>query len=145
MITVGDVPNICVERAAIEYGVPVALLSAIGRHEGGRAGLVNTKNKNGSSDYGAFQINSYWVKDLSKAWRLTDDQVISVLTWNNCQNVRMGAWILRVCLERGIKKFGSISDATNFYASVSCYATGRVEYYHDYVSSIRRLMAGQKR
>lgn len=79
---------VCLEQAATRYQVPERLLWGIISKEGGKPG-TQSKNSNGTLDYGPAQVNSAWLPQL-KSFGITADQ----LTWDYCLNVNIAAWIL---------------------------------------------------
>jgi len=78
----------CFEQAAARYGVPEDLLRAISHVESRGNPSARNKNKNGSTDIGHMQINSYWLPILAKHG-ITKSQLM-----NACTNTHVGAWIL---------------------------------------------------
>jgi soluble lytic murein transglycosylase-like protein len=84
----GHVGASCYREAAQRYGVSELLLRAIARTESGENDRALNRNKNGTFDIGRMQINSGWLKQLSRYGitiaRLADP----------CTNVMIGAWIL---------------------------------------------------
>ena len=61
--SVPDLPA-CVYQASQEYSLPPRGLIALWLTEGGRQG-TQSKNKNGTIDYGPMQINTVWLKRLA--------------------------------------------------------------------------------
>ncbi len=98
----------CFEQAGIEFQVSPHLLYAISAVESRhRPDAINT-NPNNSVDLGHMQINSQWIKKMGAAgWTLLPE--------NPCYCTRVGAWILRQCVER----YGNTWDA------VACYNCGK--------------------
>ena len=84
----------CLQQAAAHYKLPVKLLSAILRVEGGRAGLA-VRNSNGSFDLGPMQINTVWLSTL-KPRGIT----LVMLRDDYCVNVAVASWILARELQR---------------------------------------------
>ena len=84
----------CLQQAADHYRVPVALVRAILKTEGGRPGL-EVRNQNGSYDLGPMQINTAWLPTLAP-------RAISraMLRDDYCVNVAVGTWILARELQR---------------------------------------------
>lgn len=80
----------CFEEAGTLYNLPPVLLMSIAKQESNfKPDAVNV-NKNGSYDYGLMQINSSWAAKLGKErWAELVDP---------CTNVKVGAWILRQCI-----------------------------------------------
>ncbi|MES2264666.1 MAG: lytic transglycosylase domain-containing protein [Pseudomonadota bacterium] len=80
----------CVVQAATDYSLPLRALLAVGLTEGGHAGTVS-RNRNGTSDHGPFQINTTWVTLLQAQFGVTAEQ----LTHDLCWSARAAAYILR--------------------------------------------------
>ena len=78
----------CVELAADKYGVPVSLVEAILKVEGGRVGQA-VRNSNGTEDLGPMQINTIWLPRLAP-YGITRRQ----LQHDRCINILAGSWIL---------------------------------------------------
>ena len=83
------VTQACVVEAARVTDVPLAALAGILRAEGGKVGMSH-RNSNGTVDFGPMQINSVWLPVLAQAGVTS-----SMLLYNGCVNVLVGAWILR--------------------------------------------------
>lgn len=79
----------CVQQSSQKYELPVELLLAVIKTEGGRNGL-RIKNRNGSWDLGIMQINSVHLPALKK---MGIDK--HMLLYNSCVNIDVGAWMLR--------------------------------------------------
>ena len=82
----------CFDEAGRTYGISPLLLRAIAEIESGLNPAAFNRNRNGSYDFGLMQINSFWAKILGiENWLLIGDP---------CNNVKVGAWILRQCIDR---------------------------------------------
>jgi len=84
----------CFETASTEYGVPAELLAVISRHESGNNPEMVHWNTNGTYDYGLMGINTCHepiLKKLGIPWQTLADP---------CTNVRVGAWLLRKCIDK---------------------------------------------
>lgn len=94
----------CIRQAAERYHVPLVLILAILRTEGGRPGLA-VKNTNGSYDLGPMQVNTLWVaaKGLS-AQDLRD---------HGCYNIHVGTAILA----HELRQAGSLATGIGNYHS----------------------------
>lgn len=79
---------VCLEQAASRYQVPERLLWGIISKEGGQPG-TQSRNSNGTYDYGPAQVNSSWLPQL-QPYGIT----AHALTWDYCINVGVAAWIL---------------------------------------------------
>ncbi len=84
----------CIAEAAQDYKLHPLLIKGILNVEGGKIGTIS-KNTNGSYDLGPMQINTIWLKTLSKNSIDWKD-----LTYNACVNIQVGSWILANELRR---------------------------------------------
>lgn len=89
-----DLPP-CVEQVAEVYQLPVEVLQAIHKVEGGRPGTVAGPNRNGTYDLGPMQINTIWLPALKPHGIERND-----LLNDACTNIAVGAWIYRQALNR---------------------------------------------
>ncbi|EGK6862152.1 lytic transglycosylase domain-containing protein [Salmonella enterica subsp. enterica serovar Amager] len=87
----------CVQAAAHRYNLPVKLILAVIKAEGGKNGLVK-HNKNGSVDLGIMQINSIHLGTLKKFGIGYND-----ILFRTCTNIEVGTWILR-------RQFSDVTD-----------------------------------
>jgi len=88
----------CFQRAAKRQGLPVEILRAIRRVEGGTVGKYS-RNTNGSLDLGPMQINTVNVRWIAQAaYGVATPKTIKETRWhlmnNVCANIEAGAWIL---------------------------------------------------
>lgn len=84
----------CLMIAAQTYQVPPQVLVGILHVEGGRIGQ-QVKNTNGTYDLGPMQINTIWVPELAKNWKVSEKTAAKWLRDDGCTNVNVAAWILR--------------------------------------------------
>ena len=85
--------SFCWEEASECSGLPAELLWAIVQVESGGDPHAINRNLNGSYDFGLTQINSSWYRTLGRdRW--------AALTQDACYNLKVGAWILRQCLDK---------------------------------------------
>jgi soluble lytic murein transglycosylase-like protein len=82
----------CFEEAGREFRISPQLLESIARTESNLKPQAINRNLNGSVDYGLMQINSSWVR----LFGISSDDLLS----DACYNTRIGAWILRQCMDR---------------------------------------------
>lgn len=87
-LAINSVPIECINHAAIEYHVPATLIISVLKTENGRVGSANL-NKNGTYDYGPFQVNSSWLSKIAP-YGYTQQS----LRYDPCVNVSVGTWIL---------------------------------------------------
>ncbi|NPE55914.1 lytic transglycosylase domain-containing protein [Dickeya dadantii] len=106
--------NFCFSEAGVRYQIDPLLLIAIAKVESGiKIGRINY-NKNGTRDVGVMQINSSHFRELKEKWGITEDE----LTYNACQNIYVGAYILA----KNISSFG-----VNWKA-IGAYNAGAADY-----------------
>lgn len=88
----------CVIQSSVDYSIPVRLILAIQKTEGGKIGMKN-KNRNGTYDYGVMQINTIWINKLKNQFKIDEEMVMN----DYCLSVRTAAYILRyeINLEKG--------------------------------------------
>jgi len=99
----------CVDDAARYHRVSVQLVRAIAQQESGmRANAINT-NRDGSEDIGLMQINTSWLRKLSR-YGITRRELFDA-----CVNAYVGTWILA----SNIKQFGPTWKAVGAYNAVS--------------------------
>ena len=121
----------CILGATSHFRLHPALVLAILKTEGGKPGLVNTNNRNGTADYGPMQVNDIWIDDLQAAGFAATPEV---LTHDVCFNVYVGTWILA----------NEIFTAGEFWHGVGNYNTGhdghkrKPESHRRYVERVHR-------
>lgn len=81
---------VCSVTAAIKYEVPANLVLAVAEQEGGRPGQRVT-NSNGTEDVGAMQFNSAYLRELTRQYGITADDVAQA----GCYSYDLAAWRLR--------------------------------------------------
>jgi len=82
----------CFEYAGNEHGITPIILESIAKVESNLNPRAINRNRNGSVDIGLMQINSEWLKTLKLSQKdLLDDA---------CLNTRVGAQILKACIDR---------------------------------------------
>lgn len=80
---------VCSVVAAARYEVPANIVLAVAEKEGGKPGQW-VKNTNGTHDVGPMQINTSYLKDLSK-YGITAKDVAA----EGCYSYNLAAWRLR--------------------------------------------------
>ncbi|MGK9450278.1 lytic transglycosylase domain-containing protein [Acidithiobacillus caldus] len=94
----------CYAEAAAYYNIPVVILRAIHRVEGGRKG-DRVPDPNGTFDHGFMQINSCWKPILHEyGWTMR------FITQNDCANIFAAAWILKQHLDSTGNIWLSVAD-----------------------------------
>jgi hypothetical protein len=94
-VAINDVPVSGINTAAIFYKVPATLIVSILKKENGRNAQAR-KNKNGTFDYGPFQINSIWLKEIAPYGFTKED-----IQYNPCINATVVTWIMAKSLATG--------------------------------------------
>lgn len=115
----------CIFAAAQTYSVPPTVLLGVLHVEGGRVGMASP-NTNGTHDLGPMQINTIWLKQLSKHWRVSEKTAMRWVRDNACVNIGVGAWILRTKMNEA----GSMAGGIAWYHSAT---PGRGDRYRDKV------------
>lgn len=80
---------VCSVVAAARYEVPANIVLAVAEKEGGKPGQW-VKNTNGTYDVGSMQINTAYLKDLSK-YGITANDVAA----EGCYSYNLAAWRLK--------------------------------------------------
>jgi soluble lytic murein transglycosylase-like protein len=83
----------CLMLAAQTYAVPPQVLVGILHVEGGRIGQ-QVRNTNGSYDLGPMQINTLWLPELARNWRVSEKTAMKWVRDDGCTNINVAAWIL---------------------------------------------------
>jgi soluble lytic murein transglycosylase-like protein len=83
----------CLMLAAQTYSVPPQVLVGILHVEGGRIGQ-QVRNTNGSYDLGPMQINTLWLPELARNWKVSERTAMKWVRDDGCTNINVAAWIL---------------------------------------------------
>ena len=105
---------LCIFSAAQTYSVPPSVLLGILSVEGGRPGLA-VPNTNKTYDLGPMQINTLWIPELSRHWRVPQSVALKMVRDDACVNIGVAAWILRV----KINQSGSLYKGIAWYHSAT--------------------------
>jgi len=116
----------CFTEAGEKYGISPRLLFGIAKVESGLNPRAVGHNRNGSSDFGLMQINSFWIDKLGT----TESELLE----NPCYNVMSGASVLRGCLDR----FGES------WRAVGCYNASNREKQVKYSWKVYREISKEK-
>ncbi len=105
------VPLECINQSAEMFHVPAKLIISVIKIENGWNGAT-VKNKNGSEDLGVMQVNTTWLKELSRYGISREN-----LQYDPCVNVHTGTWLLAKGLARGEgwQGVGNYHSATPIY------------------------------
>jgi len=99
----GEVPSQCFAAASQKYGTPMEILVAIGLVESGLNNDAINRNRNGSRDVCAMQINSWWLPRIGE-YGISED----VLRNDPCTCVAVGAWILAQSIQTHGRTWGAV-------------------------------------
>lgn len=119
----------CLMLAAETYNVPPAVMVGIMNVEGGKVGQ-EVKNTNGTSDLGPMQINTIWLPELSRHWKVEPELARSWVRDNGCVNMHVSAWILR----------GRLDRTRNLYTAIAHYHSATPEFGNRYAGKVIRAM-----
>lgn len=89
----------CLVMASQTYQVPPQVMVGILHVEGGRIGQEVGPNVNGTYDLGPMQVNTRWIPELARYWKVDNKTARKWLRDDGCVNVHVAAWILRQKLE----------------------------------------------
>ena len=124
----------CLIAASLHYQVPSEALLAIMEVEGGRPGL-EVPNRNGTFDLGLMQINSLWIPDVARQWKITPTQARHKLRNDPCFNVTVAAYVLQIKIREG---------GGNLWNGIARYHHAHPKYGHPYRAKVRRIYQKQE-
>ena len=111
----------CVEQASSTYMVPRIVLLGIIRRESRGNPRATHHNHNGTYDIGIMQVNTEWVKKLSKrGMRINYRNLL-----DPCYNIHLGAWIVR----HELFADHNVPDGAQFWKRVANYHS-HTEYFN---------------
>lgn len=110
----------CIFAAAQTYAVPPSVILGVLHVEGGKTGMAS-RNTNGTYDLGPMQINTIWVPQLARHWRVPEATALRMVRDNACVNIGVGAWILR----SKMNQTGSLYRGIAYYHSATPEIGGR--------------------
>lgn len=103
----------CVLVSSVQRNVPANIMLAIAQIEGGKEGTVKS-NKDGSFDFGRFQINSVHLKELSD-YGVPPEVAKHYLTNDGCYSADYAAYRLQRCFNDSSLK------GKGFWTRAACY------------------------
>ena len=121
----------CIYIAAQTYAIPPVVLMGIFQVEGGRVGQ-QVKNTNNTYDLGPMQINTIWLPELAKHWKVRKKTAWKWVRDDACTNVNVAAWILK----KNISRTGSL------YKGIGYYHSGTPRFGHPYRRKVLKAMEG---
>ena len=110
----------CIFAAAQTYAVPPSVLLGIMSVEGGRVGQA-VRNTNNTYDLGPMQINTIWIPELARHWRVSERTALKMVRDDACVNIGVAAWILRT----KIHDSGSLYNGIAWYHSATPHLGGK--------------------
>ncbi len=120
---------LCIFAASQTYSVPAPVLLGILHVEGGRVGQA-VRNTNGTHDLGPMQINTLWMPELARHWKVSEAHALKMVRDDACINIGVGAWILR-------KK---MNDTGSLYQGIAWYHSATPRHGHKYRDKVLRAM-----
>jgi hypothetical protein len=120
----------CLIDASHFYHVPPAVMIGILHVEGGRVGRESGPNADGSYDLGPMQINTQWLPELARAWKVDVRKARTVMRDDGCMNVKAAAWILH----------NTISDAGSVYGGIARYNSSTPGVGSRYAAKVEKAM-----
>ena len=115
--------------ASQTHNVPPAIMAGIYLGEGGKIGQ-QVENKNGSYDLGPMQINTIWIPQLAKLWKVSEKQARKKVKDDPCVNANVAAWILR----------GHINETKNLSKALEHYHSRTPKFGKKYKKRVIKLM-----
>ena len=119
----------CIFLAAQTYSLPPAVLMGIMEVEGGKIGQ-QVKNTNDTYDLGPMQINTLWMPELAKHWRVPRKTAWRWVRDDACTNVHVAAWILR----------NKTNRAGSLYTGIAHYHSATPKHGRPYRQKVIRAM-----
>jgi hypothetical protein len=99
---------VCIFAAAQTYSVPPSAIMGLLHVEGGKAGMASP-NTNGTFDLGPMQINTIWIPELARHWRVPEATAKRMVRDDACVNIGVGAWILRTKMDQTGSLYGGLA------------------------------------
>ncbi len=100
----------CLLMASSAYDVPPQVMVGILNVEGGHIGQEVGPNGNGTYDLGPMQVNTHWLPQLSRYWKVDRKTARKWVRDDGCVNLHVAAWILKQKLNAaGGNLFGGIA------------------------------------
>lgn len=129
----------CVALEAERYELDPLVLLAVLKVEGGKPGEL-ALNRNGTFDLGPMSINSVWVPELARRYRVSEAEIHQRLASDGCTNVAAAAWILRT----KIRQSGSLWEGVANYHSSNPALQGRylTRVHTQFEQIVRRFASG---
>lgn len=109
----------CVLDSSVRRNVPANVLLAIVQIEGAKEGLIR-KNKNGSFDFGRWQINSVHLEEMAR-FGVSAEVAKYYLTRDGCYGADFAAYRLQRCLNDPSRK------KKEFWERAACYHSKTLE------------------
>lgn len=120
---------VCIFSAAQTYAVPPSVILGILHVEGGRVGQA-VKNTNSTYDLGPMQINTLWIPELARHWRVSEKTALRMVRDDACVNIGVGAWILRT----------KMGETGSLYEGIAWYHSATSHLGHKYRDKVMRAM-----
>ena len=122
----------CVVQEAGRQSLEVVKVLAVMKAEGGRLGEYSP-NGNGSYDIGPMQVNTIHLPELSRMYAIPEAAVSTLLAYDGCFNVAVGAWLLRKRTNEA---------AGDFWYGIGRYHSAAKPDRNRYILRVHRIMVG---
>jgi hypothetical protein len=120
----------CLMAASQTYQVPPAVMIGIMHVEGGRVGQEVGPNKNGTYDLGPMQVNTVWLPQLARVWKIDVRRARAVLRDDGCMNMKVAAWILH----------SKITETGSLFRGIARYHSATPSRGHKYAAKVISVM-----
>lgn len=129
----------CLAHEAEQHELDPLVLLAVLKVESGRPGEL-ALNRNGTFDLGPMSINTVWLPELARRYRMPEQEVAQRLASDGCANVAAAAWILR----SKIRQTGSLWEGVAHYHSSNPALQGKylTRVHVQFEQIVRRFAAG---
>ncbi len=120
----------CILLASNTYQVPPAVMIGIMHVEGGRIGQEVGPNFNGTYDLGPMQVNTRWIPQLQKIWKVNTHTARAWVRDDGCVNVHVAAWILRQ----------KLNETGNLWKAIAAYHSATPRFGYPYATKVISVM-----
>lgn len=124
----------CIFAAAQTYAVPPSVILGVLHVEGGKIGMASP-NQNGTHDLGPMQINTIWIPELARYWKISEKNATKMVRDDACVNVGVGAWILR----------SKMNETGSLYEGIAYYHSATPKFGHNYRKKVLSAMQKYKK
>ena len=134
MMTTLQVFATCLMMAANTYNVPPQVMVGILHVEGGHIGQEVGPNVNGTYDLGPMQVNTRWLPELARYWKIDTATARQWVRDDGCVNLHVSAWILKQKLDQA---------NGNLFNGIARYHSATPYFGHTYAYKVIKAMDRQ--